>query len=282
MMPSCQRRLFTQGGYVAVYVIAIILLMTGIVLEGTRFTREKSALARQSSERIAATIRTQAAQQLLKARLEAHWTQGFLQRASLLDLAALQQAIMRIDNTEIQVIAEDAELRPDANLFNAEEWQRLLVAYGLPNADAAELAPRILHLKSTLTAGKFSRLTELVDFPFLPSAVVTGTDSLPPWRDLLALGHGSKRLHVRDAPLPLFQAILAAGPEQIERWKDIRASRIPSVADAELIFGAEARKSCYEGEMQQLRVRLTTGIAGTERDMLVRVDKGSHLVIELL
>lgn len=281
-MPSRQRRLFTQRGYVAVYVIAIIFLMTGIVLEGTRFTREQSALARLSSERIAATTRVIAAQQLLKARLETHWSQGFLPRPSLLELASLQQAVMHIDNAEILVSAEDAELRADANLLNSEEWHRLLVVYGVPNAEAAELAQRLLLLKSSLAAGKFSRLTELVDFPFLPTTVVSGNGDLPPWRDLLAIGHGSKRLHVRDAPLPLFQAILAAGPEQIERWKNIRASRIPTVADAELIFGAEARKSCYEGDMQQLRLRITTGIEGTERDVLVRSDKGNHLTIELL
>jgi hypothetical protein len=282
MMPSRQRRLFRQSGYVAVYVIAIVLLMTGVVLEGVRTTREKSALARQSFERIAAATRIQAAQQLLKARLEAHWSLNFLERASLHDLAARQQAVMPIDNAEIKVTAEDAELRPDANLLNAEEWQRLLVAYGLQGTEATELAQRILLLKQSLTGGKFVRLADLIDYPFLPSTVVDGKENLPPWRDLLAIGHGSKRLHVRDTPLPLFQAILTAGPEQIERWKDIRASRTPTVADAELVFGAEARNYCYEGEMQQLRLHLTAGIAGTERDILIRVGKDNRLVIERL
>jgi hypothetical protein len=281
-MLTIQRRHLAQGGYVAVYVIAIIVLMAGVVLEATRFIREKSALARHSSERIAATTRIQAAQQLLKARLEIHWTKSYLQRASLVDLASLQQAIMLIDNTEIMVSAEDAELRPDANLLNAEEWQRLLVAYGLPSAEAADLVQRLLLHKNGLTAGKFSRLAELVDFPFLPSAIVTGKANLPPWRDLLAVGHSSKRLHVRDTPLPLFQAILGAGPEQIDRWKDIRSSRLPTVADAELVFGTEARKFCYEGEMQQLRLRINAGIAGTERDVLARIDKSQRLVVDLL
>lgn len=279
--PSRQRRLLRkQGGYVAVYVIAIVMLMTGVVIEGTRVAREKAALARQSFERIAATTRTQAAQQLLKARLETHWSQGYLAQPNLLRLAELQTATLVIDDATLQVAAEDADLRPDANQLSPEEWRRLLLAYGVAQDEASELTQRLLRLKAT-TGGKFASVADFADFPFLPVAAVDGTVTLPPWRELLAIGQGSKRLHLRDAPLPLFAALLGAGPEQLERWRDIRTSRTPTLADAELIFGPEARRVCYEGEMQQLRLRISAGVAGDERDVLARLDKGK-LVVEAL
>jgi hypothetical protein len=275
MTPSRQRRLFRhQGGFVAVYVIAIVVLMAGVVIEGTRMAREKAALARQSFERIAATTRVQAARQLLKARLEAHWSQGYLQHPGLLQLAELQQDTLVIDGATLRISAEDAELRPDINQFGPEEWSRLLLAYGTPPEEVAATAQELARLKQSLPGGKFARVADLAYSPFLPAAAVDGTGTLPPLRELLAAGHGSKRLHVQFSPLPLFGVLLGAGPEQLARWQDIRNARIPKVADAELIFGPEARKLCYEGEPQQLRLRISAGVAGDEGEILVRLEKG--------
>jgi hypothetical protein len=261
---------------VAVYVIGIVLLMAGVVIEGTRNAREKAALARQSAERMAANTRVDAGRQLLKARLQAHWSLGYLAEPRLLRLAELQTATLAIDDTTLRITAEDAELRPDANLLVGEEWLRLLLAYGVAPDTAGELAQRLLQLKRRL--GKFQHVTDFTDSPFLPASATEGTTTLPPWRELFSIGTNSKRLHLRDAPLPLYAAMLGAGPEQLGRWRDIRSSRQPTLADAELIFGADARNVCYEGEMQMLRLRVTAGVVGDERDLLARIDKGKLVV----
>jgi hypothetical protein len=282
MTPSHQRRLFRrQGGFVAVYVIAIVVLMSGVVIEGTRMAREKAALARQSFERIAATTRTQAGQQLLKTRLEAHWALGYLEHPSLLRLAELQQDTLVIDDATLRVSAEDAELRPDINQFSPEEWTRLLLAYRMAPEETVAAVQSLLRLKQSQPGGKFAGVADFAYSPFLPAAAVDGDGTLPPLRDLVAVGHGSKRLHVQFSPLPLFGVLLGAGPEQLARWQDIRNSRTAQVADAELIFGTEARKFCYEGEPQQLRLRITAGVAGDEREVLVRLEKGK-LSVEAL
>jgi hypothetical protein len=273
--PSRQRRLFgRQGGFIAVYVIAIVALMAGVVIEGTRMAREKAALARQSFERIAATTRSQAGQQLLKARLETHWSQNYLEQPSLLRLAELQQDTLLIDGVTLRVSAEDAELRPDINLFGQDEWTRLLQAYGMPNEEIALAVQGLLRLRQAQPGGKFAAAADFAYSPLLPPAAVDGSAALPPLRDLVAVGHGSKRLHVQFSPLPLYGVLLGAGPEALARWQDIRSARAPRLADAELIFGPEARKLCYEGEPQQLRLRITAGVAGDEREVLVRLEKG--------
>jgi hypothetical protein len=273
--PSRQRRLLRrEGGFVAVYVIAIVVLMAGVVIEGTRMAREKAALARQSFERIAAATRTQAAQQLLKARLEAHWSLGYLEQPGLLRLAELQQDTLVIDGATLRVSAEDADLRPDINQFSPEEWTRLLLAYRMPPEEVAAAVQGLLQFKQSLPGGRFAAVADFAYSPFLPPAAVEGDGTLPPLRDLVAVGHGSKQLHVRFSPLPLFGVLLGAGPEQLARWQDIRNARAAQVADAGLIFGETARQLCYEGEPQRLRLRITAGVAGDEREVLVRLEKG--------
>lgn len=281
LSPSYQRRLFSrQRGFVAVYVIAILVLMAGVVIEGTRMAREKAGLARQSFERIAATTRVDAARQLLKARLETHWSQGYLQQPNLLQLIELQQSTLVIDDATLGISAEDADLRPDINLFGAEEWTRLLLAYGMPPEEVAAAVQNLLRLKQSQPSGKFAAVADFADSPFLPLAAVTGEGTLPPLRELVAVGHGSKRLHVQFSPLPLFGVLLDAGPEQLARWQDIRNARVPKVADAELIFGTAAGQLCYEGDPQRLRLRVSAGVAGDEREVLVRLEKG-RLTVEL-
>lgn len=271
---KARRLLNREGGFVAVYVIAIVLLMAGVVIEGTRMAREKAALARQSFERIAATTRVQAAQQLLKSRLETHWSQGYLERPGLLRLAELQQDTLVIDDVTLRVSAEDADLRPDINLFSLEEWTRLLLAYRMPPEDVAAAVQGLLRLKQSLPGGRFASIADFAYSPFLPAAAVDGDGTLLPLRDLVAVGHGSKLLHVQFSPLPLFGVLLGAGPEQLARWQDIRNARAAQVADAGLIFGETARQLCYEGEPQRLRLRITAGVAGDEREVLVRLEKG--------
>lgn len=284
-MPSRQRRLFhRQTGYIAVYVIAIVLLLTGVVIEGTRMVREKAALARQSSTRVAALTRTHAAQQWFKAGLEATWSLGFLERPSLQLLAERQPRMFAIDNAILQVAWEDADLRPDANELTEDEWRRLLLAYRevQPDRDvqpgAPDLARHLLQLKQSQANGKFNSVADFGHSPFLPASAVEGGAALPPLRELLAVGNASKRLHVQYSPLPLFAAILAASPEQLAQWQDIRRGRIATVADAELVFGPTARQYCYEGEMQHLRLRISAGVAGDERELLARQTNGKLVV----
>lgn len=287
-MPSRQHRHFRhQAGYIAVYVIAIVLLLTGVVIEGTRMVREKAALARQSSIRVAALTRTHAAQQWFKAGLEATWSLGLLERPSLQLLAELQPRTFAIDNVSLLVAWEDADLKPDANEFTEAEWRRLLLAYQEVQPDMAvqpdkpDLAKYLLQLKQSQANGKFNSVADFGDSPFLPPSAVEGNAALPPLRKLLAVGNATKRLHVQYSPLPLFAAILAAGPEQLAQWQSIRNSRIATVADAELVFGPAARQHCYEGEMQHLRLRITAGIAGDERELLARQTNGRLIVTAL-
>lgn len=270
-----------QRGYIAVYVIAILVLLSGSLVESMRVTREQTAIARQAAQRSVALVRTQAARQWLKARFEAQWSLGLLEHPSLRLLAELQAPTLTIDGALLSVTAEDANARPDANLLDTGEWQSLLRLYAVPEEQVAELAQRMIDARQDQPGGRFASVDDFGFSPWLPPAAVEGSDALPPLRELLAVRHGTKRLHVQYSPLPLFAALLHATPEQTGRWNDIRRARIATVADAELIFGAEARKYCIDGEIQALRIRVSAGVAGDERSLLVREVKGK-LNVELL
>lgn len=271
-----------ERGFVAVFVAAMILLLTGIVLEGTRNFRGKARQTAMLTERLAGDVRAVAAARWLKSRIEAQWASGFLERPDLTLLAQLQPSLIAIDDAPVQVRAEDADIKPDANLFDADEWERLLVAYRMPVADARAAARRLLAKRNAAPGGKFASIQEIIDDPGLPEALHAGVESdagawVPPLAELLSIGSEGKRLHVANAPLVLFAVLFQAPPEQIARLNSIRNQRQARVEDAVLIFGGSAQQGCYEGNPQRLRFVLEVERGGSNRAVFVRIEKNRLL-----
>jgi len=251
------------GGFILIYVAAILVFLTALVLHSSREVRSDAQVSARLQEYTAGRDRLIAAATLLQARLTLIWAQAESGERNMSLFTDQPVGALEIDGVEISTIFQDADLRPDANQLTLAEWVRLLGAYGMGDADSQRLAERIV--ASRQEAGGYQSISDLADLPNLPLKLLEGFEAAsgeryPPLADLLTVGGASRRLHVVNSPLPLFLAF-SATREQLDRLQEIRASREPTLADARLIFGAEMLILLYAGKPEKLRARLE--IAGT-------------------
>lgn len=245
-------------GFILIYVAAILVFVTVLVLHSSQEVRRAAQVSVRMQEYAAAGERLSAAAILLKARLGLQWTQANVAQRNLTLFIDPPAGTVEIDGVTISVSLEDADLRPDANLFTADDWARLLNAYGMSDEESRRLAENINALR--LQVGGFQDIADLTGMPELPSNLLQGFtarggERYPGLAELLSVAGGSRRLHVANSPLVLFAA-LNAPPEQISRLREIRRSRQATLADAKLIFGADTLRVCYDGNPERLRARL--------------------------
>lgn len=275
-----------QTGFVFVYALAIVVFLTGVVLEGSRWLRHEAGLATRHTERLAAEARLDAAAAWLKARLEIVWSQKVLEHPDLPNLAALQPAFFELDALRINLAVEDADLRPDANLLMEAEWIRLFEAYGVTAETAQMFARQVLALRTAAGGEGFRQIEELTDSPWLPTAMVLGVERaggewLPPVGRLLSVGGKNRKLHIAHSALPLFAIFLEATSAQLSQLRDIRTQREATLADAQTLFGASGRERCYAGLPQRLRFRLSAVGTLSVRELIVSINQ-QHLKVEVL
>lgn len=267
-----------QAGFVFVYALAIVVFLTGVVLEGARWLRHDAGLASRHAERLAAETRLDAAATWLKARLEIAWSQKVLEQPNLPDLAALQPAFFPIDDVQVGIAATDADLRPDANLLTETEWTRLFTVYGVAAEPATAFARQMLALRAAAGAEGFQRIEEITDTPWLPLAMTLGAERedgerLPAVDQLLSVGGKNRKLHIAYSALPLFMVLLDATPAQLGQLRDMRAQREATLADAQTLFGALAIQHCYAGPPQRLRFRLSAAGTLSVRELIATIEQ---------
>ena len=248
-----------NAGFILIYVAAILIFLTGLVLHSSREVRGDAQVSARLQEQTAGRDRLLAAAALLRARLAYRWDQAAASERNMSLFFANPLDRIEIDGVPISLSIEDAELRPDVNLLGAVQWARLLGAYGMAGKEAERQAAVIDSLRQK--SGGFESIVDLAEYPNMPSSLVRGFDApggehYPALVDLLTASGASQRLQVANSPLPLFISLLNASPEQLGRLQEIRRLRPATLADAQLIFGSEALKICYEGEPVKLRARL--------------------------
>ena len=250
---TCRKR----GGFILIYVAAILVFLTVLVLHSSREVRGAAQVSARLQEHGAARERLNAAGTLLQARLALLWAQAEPARRNLSLFIDQPVGEIDIDGVNISATFQDADLLPDANQLSMAEWARLLGAYGMAEAESLHLAGRIDALRRS--SGGFENIIDLAGAPNLPLNLLQGYEAsgerYPGLADLLTAGGAGRRLHIADSPLALFVAFDAT-PDQIGRLREIRRQRQPTLADARLIFGGELLKMIYAGSPARLRVRL--------------------------
>lgn len=256
MDTGCKPR--KSGGFILIYVAAILIFLTVLVLHSSREVRGGAQVSARLQEHSAGRERLIAAATLLQARLTLLWTRAEPAQRDLSWLIGQSIDVIEIDGVNISVAFQDADLRVDANQLTVAEWARLLGAYGMVEAESQHLAERIDARRRQ--SGGFESIDDLAETPNLPPSLLQGVETsggerYPALVDLLTAGGASRRLHIADSPLPLFIAF-GATQEQIGRLQEIRRLREPTLADAQLIFGSESTKIFYAGKPEKLRAQL--------------------------
>lgn len=247
-----------SAGFILIYVAAILIFLTVLVLHSSREVRGEAQVAARLQEYISTRDRLPSAGALLQARLLLLWAKADLGQRNLSLFVDQPVGMLEVDGVEISRTFIDADLQPDANQLTAEEWGRLLVAYGMAEGDAKSLAEQIDAMRQK--TGGFESIADLASTQNLPLSLVQGyttTDgeTYPALADLLTVGGGSRRLHLANSPAPLLRTFNAT-QEQVDRLLEIRRSREPTMADVPLIFGSDPLKVFYTGKPEKLRVRL--------------------------
>ncbi|MCX7175981.1 MAG: hypothetical protein NT159_19065 [Proteobacteria bacterium] len=247
-----------RGGFILIYVAAILVFLTALVLHSSRQVRGDAQVSARLQEHTATRDRLIAATTLMQARQAFAWAQAEPAKRNMSLFTDQPVDLIQIDGVNISISFQDADLQPDANQLTVAEWTRLLGAYGMAEAESQRLAERIDALRQQ--SGGFESIIDLANTPNLPIDLVQGFEAsgggrYPALVDLLTVGGESRRLHVANSPLPLFRAFNAT-QEQIGRLREVRRSREPTLADARLIFGSDLLKIIYEGRPEKLRARL--------------------------
>lgn len=250
-----------NAGFVLIYVAAILVFLTTLVLQSTHTSRRLAALSARLQEQTLARERLRAGAMLLRARIEYALAQAQPAQRNAELLSTVASGGLVIDGSPIVVTLADADLRPDANQLTQDEWRRLLVAYGMDTTQAEKQAQRIEAARSA--AGNFASVDDLADLPGMPARLLHGDSeapsTFPPLAQLLS-SEGGKRVHVQESPLPLFAALFDATPAQLGRLEQLRHTRTLSVDDALELFGSAAQALCYAGAPEKLRA--TLGVDG--------------------
>lgn len=269
-----------EGGFILIYVAAILVFLTVLVLHSSREVRGAAQVSARLQEHDAAGERLLAAGTLLQARLALLWAQAEPARRNLSLFLDEPLGGIDIDGIGISATVQDADLQPDANQLKTAEWVRLLGAYGISETASQALAERIDALRQQ--SGQFESIVDLAAIPNLPSNLLQGYLAAdggrhPSLADLLAAGGGSRRLHIADSPLALFVAFNAS-PEQVGRLREVRRQRQPTLADARLIFDGELLGMIYAGSAARLHVRLEISGIPLRLDFDVSVRNGQLTV----
>ena len=269
-----------SSGFILIYVAAILIFLTVLVLHSSREIRSDAQVSARLQEYSLGRDRLVAAASLLQARLALLWARAEIAQRNLTLFTDQPLDGIDVDGVTISFNFEDADLRPDANQLKVTDWERLLRAYGMAEAEAQGEAQRIDELRQQ--SGGFENMIDLANVPNLPLKLEQGFETsdgerYPALEDLMTVGGASRRLHVADSPLPLFTAF-GATPEQVGRLQEVRRQRQPTLADARLIFGVDLAKLVYDGKPQKLRARLEIAGIPMRLEFEVSVSNGQLAV----
>lgn len=242
------RQAATQQGYVLVFVLALLALVSalllgmsaGLRLDAQLLGRDKAAA--QELYLMQGAARYAAVQLDITAAAEAR-------RSSLPDDLLRQWALWRpspsayvvtLGDARLTVSLEDVSGLPDANLLTPVEWERLLRQFGLSDEGAARaLATKAVALRDDLIRVRggagFASLQDLLNWPELPHDLRWGGSEAVPQglRHLMLVGTRSKQVSLDTTPLPVLKALGTVTDDQLRRLVALRRAGPLSAAQSQ-------------------------------------------------
>lgn len=256
-------------GYVLIFVAGVLLFISVLVLGMAASLRLDAQLTLREKEQLQSEYVLRGGLQYLLAQLGV--SRHAEQMGGALDARVKEElGLWRADGGPYTVALrggtvlirlDDAGLLPDANQLTDKEWGRLLVALGASPGPARQLAQRILQEKEAAAkrTGKpgFSTMQEILTIAEIPMEMRYGKgDEAPGLKDLLAVGTDLKQLEVNRSPLILFQALLEANAEQLQKFEAARREQRISLSDAQRHLG-NIGSIVYEGQSRLLRAQFS-------------------------
>ena len=246
--PSAQSALGREQGYVLLFALGLMAVVTTLILSVTvtlrldaqLLTRDKAVLQEEYLLRGAAqltaiqlgityavtTLRPPLSKESLNTWRLWH-PQGEAYEAA-------------IGSANVLVELKDISGLPDANLLTLPEWERIFLLLGANTPEVAKiLSTKIVDLRDQLvrirnTAG-FANLEEILEWrEFATFMTQRSKDkTLLELEDLIAVGTRSKQVDLRLTPLPLLQALGNVTNEHLLRLATLRRSNVINSVQAQ-------------------------------------------------
>lgn len=258
-----------QRGYVLIFVAGVLLFISVLVLGMASALRLDAQLTLREKEQLQSEYVLRGGLQYLLAQMGV--TRHAEQMGGALDARVKEElGLWRIDGGPYSVALrggtvlirlDDAGLLPDANQLSDKEWERLLVALGGSPGRAKMWVQRILQEKEAAAKrtgkGGFASIQEVLGIAEIPLEMRYGKgEEAPGLKDLLSVGTELKQLEVNRSPLILFQALLEAKGEDLQKFEAARRERRLTLAEAQKYLGGIGAV-VYEGQSRLLRAQIS-------------------------
>ncbi|MEN9844202.1 MAG: hypothetical protein RLZZ612_2031 [Pseudomonadota bacterium] len=246
-------RLRRSRGFVLIYVLGAVLLLSAVVMGASLSVREQmaSVAARkqqlQAEQSLKGALHTATAKIALDIEVarrkpnDTQLAQALSPRYAPWTASWTNQELVQADQTyAVQVIP--AEWLPDANLLVLDDWRRLFEGLGVPSEQAQGEAQKILMKRNLLmrmgSSRGFTHWDQLISALSLSPVPIYGrTDqSQQGLLDLLVLGTGKRSTDPNQTPLPIYRALYNANEDRLNRLMRLRsAGPVTAAQEAEVL-----------------------------------------------
>lgn len=248
--PPCVRQRSSQTGYVLIFVLGVVFVLSVMVLGLSSGSRIGAAevLARQRSLQSEYQL-SGALQRVLWGLENGQIAQDIRPQPSIKTAADWAQLMgqpfsVAIDGQLYRVLIEDAAALLDPNLLTRDMWERLGMALGLSPAAALQLAEHVEQAKAAhrvvSSEPLFRNLNDLTDLPGLSKSLVYGVaaPNQPALVDLLAFGNSALALDINNSPVALYRIVHNVNDAKARTLLTWRSQRRLTAEDERLLLGA--------------------------------------------
>ncbi|MCL2829510.1 MAG: hypothetical protein FWD77_02080 [Betaproteobacteria bacterium] len=297
--PKCPS--LSEGGYILIYMSAILLFMTTTVWAMAVSLRlEAQTLVRQK-DNLQVRYTLEGAMQFAQQQFELHRAaKNYPELAERFWLPVADEHLVNLRLGVVRVRVEEAGLLPDANMLSRDEWIKLFQAMGgADEGQAALWASAIEDAKKLTRDGKFATISELLTINAIPRAIRYGAEdaaeggeggsggksgnSAAGLKDLLSVGSGAKMLEANRSPLLLFGVLIPNADEsKLRQLDEARQKKTLTATNIQEIFGHAAQPFVYAGDSPWLRLilRMDDDSSGLVLRAMLKEEKDKYKLSE--
>ncbi len=291
-----------QTGFILIYVIGILVFLElvglgvayALRLNAQQVVNDKEGV---QNELILESAMQYAGAQAIKARLAESAVAAMPkeeQSRVVLWKMGMGPYLMNIQGRDVQIYLEDAGDLPDINALTKEDIQRIFLALGARQDEAATFADALVKARDLVGKSRgatgFATLEQMLELEFLPARFKFGglseesgaTQAMPGLIQLVTVGTGIRSVSLNTAPLPVIGAMCNADAAKLEKFATARANALVEqkklkLSDAAQIFGEVANQVLRDSAtaIYRFRARMAQGKRVYEATALAKEDSKS-------